>query len=163
MSSQSADCNVHPNIRISPRSLHLACLLSRAILDFTRTFSRDDSRFQNIPNIFYGQDPFRSIVKSFHEIYCEAASHTIQCEGEKTAWVRLMAVIYRPFRDWSSELWRFAKLETLLSHGWLYVQLTIMANNTLIPSPSHHLTVGRQTMGRARVSEAIFQRRTKQC
>ena len=83
--------------------------------------------------------------------------------GGKTAWVKLMAVIYRPFRDWSSELWRFAKLETLLSHGWLYVQLTIMANNTFIPSPSHHLTVGRQTMGRARVSEAIFQRRTKHC
>lgn len=99
MSSQSRDSDVHPGFKISPRSHHLACLLSRAILDFTRTFSRDDSRFQNIPNIFYGQDPFRSIVKSFHEIYCKAASHTIQCEGEKTAWVRLMVVIYRPSRD----------------------------------------------------------------
>ena len=70
--SQGPD-DVHPDFKISPRSLHLAGLLSRAILDFTRTFSRDDSRFQNIPNIFYGQDPFRSIVKSFHEIYCKAA------------------------------------------------------------------------------------------
>ena len=70
--SQGPD-DVHPDFKISPRSLHLAWLLSRAILDFTRTFSRDDSRFQNIPNIFYGQDPFRSIVKSFHEIYCKAA------------------------------------------------------------------------------------------
>ena len=68
----------------TPRYLQEAVIFpgpSRAILDITRTFSRDDSRFQNIPNIFYGQDPFRSIVKSFHEIYCKAASHTMR-EGE---------------------------------------------------------------------------------
>ena len=98
--------------------------------------------------LWSGPIPFH--CQEFPRNILQGSAHTTQCEGEKPAWLGLMVLIYRQGPSQTSDVLLNLRRETLLSHSWLCVQLTIMANNTIIPSPSPliiALWAGRQWAG----------------